>query len=121
MQSTNCVFCGIIESQEAEDFKLEGFGVVSFVPLKPVVPGHRLFVPLRHAENAGEDSMPAGAAFQDAVLWGRSQDEDFNIITSVGPNATQTIFHTHIHYVPRRENDGLMLPWTKRIGDSAWR
>lgn len=111
--TSDCVFCDILENQEAEDFKLEGFGVVSFIPLNPVVPGHRLFVPIRHAKSAGEDSMPAGAAFQDAALWGRNQNEQYNIITSAGKDATQTIFHTHIHYVPRRVDDGLKLPWSE--------
>jgi histidine triad (HIT) family protein len=48
-----------------------------------------------------------------AARWGAEKNEDFNLITSRGKFATQTILHTHIHYVPRRENDGLFLPWTE--------
>jgi diadenosine tetraphosphate (Ap4A) HIT family hydrolase len=35
-----------------------------------------------------------------------------NIITSIGPAASQTVMHTHLHIVPRTEGDGLHLPWT---------
>lgn len=37
-----------------------------------------------------------------------------NIITSRGSAATQTVYHLHLHVVPRREGDGLGLPWTDR-------
>lgn len=120
----HCVFCKIIDGTYiADDFRQMGLGIVSFIPLNPVTPGHRLFVPTEHSINAGEGPMCAASAFEEACDWGDAGGEDFNIITSAGKNATQTIFHTHIHYVPRRPDDGLMLPWTqpKRIGDSAWR
>lgn len=131
---TNCVFCEIVKSEDAEGFRQEGPGVVSFFPLNPVIPGHRLFVPRRHALDAGVDPAYAASAFEDAADWGAEKNEDFNIITSRGSNATQTVFHTHIHYVPRRPDDGLKLPWTQefkqepikikrapKIGDSRWR
>lgn len=35
-----------------------------------------------------------------------------NLITSAGAEATQSVFHLHVHIVPRGENDGLALPWT---------
>jgi histidine triad (HIT) family protein len=40
---------------------------------------------------------------------------DYNIITSMGEYATQTVFHLHVHIVPRRLNDGLHLPWTELV------
>lgn len=120
---TTCVFCEIVKNEDAEGFRFEGPGVVSFIPLNPVVPGHRLFVPTVHSGDAGINPATAASAFEDACDWGHQKNEDFNIITSRGSLATQTVFHTHIHYVPRRPDDGLSLPWTnqKRIGDSAWR
>lgn len=38
--------------------------------------------------------------------------ESANFITSAGPAATQSVFHLHVHLVPRFEDDGLILPWT---------
>ena len=112
---TDCVFCEIIETEAALGFLNLG-SVVSFTPLNPVTPGHRLFVPKEHFEDAAEPwaAGPASHAFVAACNWALARDISFNIITSGGAEATQTIFHTHIHYVPRREGDGLMLPWTNQ-------
>lgn len=125
MESTDCVFCDIINGLSPAKGLVKMGSCVSFLPLNPVTPGHRLFVPTIHAENVGEAWAAGDAvgAFVAACNWGLMKDEQFNIITSAGPLASQTVFHTHIHYVPRREDDGLKLPWTKapRIGDSAWR
>jgi histidine triad (HIT) family protein len=113
MPPYDCVFCRIIAGIEpVEGLEQEGRYAVSFIPLKPCVPGHRLFVPIKHATDAGDDSIGAADAFRAACDWAKANDDDFNLITSGGTYATQTIWHTHIHYVPRRENDGLTLPWT---------
>ena len=37
-----------------------------------------------------------------------------NLITSIGAAATQTVFHLHVHVVPRHEGDGLLLPWSNQ-------
>lgn len=108
----NCVFCEIIRLENAEGFTTYGATAVSFIPLKPRVPGHRLFVPTRHSRDFGEDPGHAAAAFYWAGRWGAEKNEDFNLITSRGEYATQTVFHTHIHYLPRRKDDGLKLPWS---------
>lgn len=117
----NCVFCEIIRLGNAQEFERHGYTAVSFIPLKPVTQGHRLFVPTQHSKDFSEDPGHAAAAFYHAGKHAAEKGVHFNLITSGGEFATQTIFHTHIHYVPRREGDGLHLPWTKRIGDSAWR
>jgi diadenosine tetraphosphate (Ap4A) HIT family hydrolase len=111
----DCVFCEIIRLGNAEGFVRNAGTVVSFIPLNPVVPGHRLFVPTMHARSIREDPGYGAPAFHWAARWGQEKNEDFNLITSSGSNATQTVWHTHIHYVPRREGDGLMLPWTEHF------
>lgn len=113
---TNCVFCKIIDGVEPAKGLLDYGTCVSFLPLNAVTPGHRLFVPKIHSENVGE-AWAAGdsvSPFVAACNWGLMSNEDFNIITSAGANATQTVFHTHIHYVPRRKDDGLLLPWSNQ-------
>lgn len=91
--------------------------IMYFEPLHPVTPGHKLFVPAFHAQH--RDVVAASAALKSAYDYGTSvlapdggPPEDFNVILSVGAAATQTIDHLHVHYVPRRHNDGLTLPWT---------
>lgn len=110
----DCVFCEIIRTESAKGFTWCGNVVVSFIPLNPVVPGHRLFVPVRHARSFREDPGYGAPAFYFAGKWGAEKNEEFNLITSSGEYATQTVWHTHIHYVPRREGDGLLLPWSNQ-------
>lgn len=86
--------------------------VVSFIPLNPVTPGHRLFVPRIHAEHPSPHSL--GDVMAEAERHAGVRGEDYNLITSSGPAATMTIPHVHVHYVPRRDNDGLELPWSKQ-------
>lgn len=111
----NCPFCERIAAQRC--IHTSSPGIVRFEPLDPVVPGHMLFVPVTHVEGALGSSVWTGWAMSAAATYAgrgsaRSQAEDFNLITSNGPSATQTIKHLHVHYVPRREGDGLPLPWT---------
>lgn len=114
---SDCVFCGRIERAEHD---VSGYGAVSFQPLNPVTPGHRLFLPARHVEDA-RDLGGLQAAMALASTWAKDWEhnpdyrDDFNLITSAGPAATQTVQHLHVHYVPRREGDGLHLPWTGQV------
>jgi histidine triad (HIT) family protein len=112
---SGCVFCARVDALEYDATGWDG--VVRFAPLNPVTPGHMLFVPTSHVSRADESPTLTGNAFGAAAMHGAVQAEQFNLITSAGPNATQTVRHLHIHYVPRRPGDGLMLPWTGQIGD----
>lgn len=107
-----CVFCDLLrDGGYAIDW--DRFRVVAnFVPLNPVTPGHRLFVPKMHVAHVAELPIVSGYVFQAAAEHGRERGEPFNLITSAGAVATQTVFHLHVHYVPRSEDDGLALPWT---------
>ena len=113
---SSCVFCNILENA-SYDRLVAIHRCVMLTPLNPVVPGHVMFIPLRHAANASEDSVAASLAFRAASDYIFERDLQANIITSIGPDATQTVFHTHIHVVPRFHNDGLTLPWTGQHKD----
>ena len=107
---TDCPFCGRIERGE---FDYDDRHSVAFRPLNPVTPGHFLVVPRRHVSHALESPALAGLALQFAVHLATRMDlAAVNFITSAGAEATQTVFHLHLHAVPRREGDGLALPWT---------
>lgn len=119
----SCVFCKIIAGEEPATFVAEWDETVAFLPLNPVVEGHVLFVPREHVIAAHD--VPAVTAqvagrlaewawtVQLATAYRRAgHREEYNLITSFGAAATQTIPHLHIHYVPRRAGDGLALPWT---------
>lgn len=109
MRDANCVFCSLIDNREVEPF---GPHIVTFTPLNPVVEGHRLFVPKIHVRDASQKPYVTAATFQAASEYGQLRGTAFNLITSAGPAATQTVFHLHVHYIPRSPGDGLHLPWT---------
>jgi histidine triad (HIT) family protein len=117
--SGGCAFCRIAAEQKyvvCWDYSTRhpGLQVISFAPLNPVTPGHMLFVPDIHLETARDNPMVTGLTFETASRYACQQDEDFNLIVNAGAHAEQTVYHLHVHYVPRRPGDGLDLPWTKQ-------
>lgn len=110
---SDCVFCDIAAGRVDKmpsHFADIGDSVI-FEPLNPVTSGHLLVVPKRHVRNAAEDpGLTASVMRAASVLAGTWPAA--NIITSLGRVATQSVFHLHIHVVPRRPGDGLHLPWT---------
>jgi histidine triad (HIT) family protein len=113
-----CVFCRIVSGDQPVK-KLRFWGdSVSFEPIDPVTPGHTIVIPKVHVTDALEDPEITGMVFQRAAELADlavPMPEGFNLITSVGLAATQSVFHLHIHVVPRNPGDGLALPWTGQI------
>lgn len=110
--SNPCMFCEIVEFRAPADRIHDTPDTSAFVPLNPVTPGHVLIVPTRHVRDAAEDPEVTARTMADAAKLAGLYGVPFNLITSAGADATQTVFHLHIHYVPRRPGDGLALPWT---------
>jgi histidine triad (HIT) family protein len=117
----DCPFCDriaagqyLLSSRAAETW-VPGRLVVAFEPLSPVVPGHTLVVPAAHVRDALESPEVTGAVFAYAALLAGLAAPQCNLITSAGLDATQSVFHLHVHIVPRRQGDGLKLPWTDQL------
>lgn len=91
-------------------------GLVAIIrPLNPVTEGHVLVIHGHHDESVAESfesSRRAALLMAVAADYVNVNQLQANIITSIGPAATQSVRHTHIHVVPRSEGDGLKLPWT---------
>lgn len=107
MLVTNCVFCELSDRNHGEDW---GYSIV-FEPLNPVTPGHLLVVPREHLCDATQEPNVTAEVMRVASIVARRY-KSANIITSIGEPATQSVFHLHIHVVPREKGDGLTLPWT---------
>lgn len=106
----DCVFCKRIARDE---FDYWDEWNVAFQPLNPVTPGHFLVVPRTHVSSALASPVHAGHALKFAAFLANQMNLGAaNFITSAGAAATQTVPHLHLHIVPRREGDGLALPWT---------
>jgi histidine triad (HIT) family protein len=95
---------------------------VAFEPLNPVTSGHLLVVPRQHVEDAGSHPLAASRtmALAAEIAGPLNWADSYNLITSAGAAATQTVKHLHIHLVPRLDGDGLALPWADRHAD-GWR
>lgn len=105
-----CVFCDYAGPSPI----LHEFGDVFVIePMIPVTPGHLLVVPTEHVEDAATSPSLTARVFEIAGrIAGYDAGPSFNLITSAGKAATQTVRHLHVHVIPRRAGDGIKLPWS---------
>ena len=114
----SCVFCKICAGDAPATVVHEWEDAVAIVPLGPVVDGHILVIPKTHVADFAEDpGVTATTMGRAAELAGHLGLDATNVITSRGSAATQTVFHLHVHLVPRETDDGLPLPWTPQQRD----
>lgn len=115
----DCPFCDIAHGRDpAADVVCEGQDWIAFFPLNPATPGHTLVIPRVHVSDLWNIEDPALAAdlMAAAIHVGRAietalQPEGINLITSAGKTAEQTVFHLHLHIVPRWRRDGFGQIW----------
>lgn len=114
---TNCVFCKIIAGQIPSTRVYEDEQTLAFMDIGQVNPGHVLVAVKSHVENIiGLDDTLAGALFRATARVARAVHAAFapqgmSIYQANGPAAGQTVFHLHIHVVPRWDADGMNLTW----------
>ena len=107
---TSCIFCEIVEERAPATIVERWNDAIAIVPLNPVVQGHLLVIPTKHvADFTTTPFVSAQAMFRASELVAGMGS--YNLITSKGKPATQSVFHLHLHLVPRTEDDGLALPW----------
>ena len=108
------MFCEIVAGRAPAEVVARGENDLIIVPLNPVVPGHVIVIPHMHVTDVTDDPMVSGACFRAAAWFTKNNGPpSFNLIKSVGAEATQTVMHLHVHIVPRSSGDGLHLPWSK--------
>ena len=122
-QDPNCIFCKIIAG-EIPSFKVfEDDRTLAFMDINPVSPGHVLVIPKYHAPDLMEiptDCLKATVATAQTVA--RAVDKTLkpngiNLVQSNGPGAGQSVFHLHVHIIPRIAGDKLKLNWGIAPGD----
>jgi histidine triad (HIT) family protein len=118
-----CLFCGIVAGDVPAQIVDSDDHTVAFMDINPATPGHALVVPRTHSKDLFEISdvdleRTAVAARRLAERMRSALEPDgFNVLNSCGAAAWQTIFHFHLHVVPRYEDDPLELPWIPSAGD----
>lgn len=119
----DCIFCKILAGALPATIVDEDELTVAFMDINPATRGHALVIPRTHASDLlsvdSEDLKAVAVAAQRLAgrMGGRLGAEGVNLINSCGAVAWQTVFHFHVHVIPRYATDPLRLPWTPAPGD----
>lgn len=111
----NCIFCKINNKEAPAKIVFENDDILAFVPIKQVSKGHTLVVPKNHFENIFDinkntlEKMIAVSKDLSGQLTKENNATGINLLHASGKDAQQSVFHFHLHIVPRYENDGLDL------------
>ncbi len=124
MSAPDCIFCQIVAGELPAEIVDEDERTIAFMDINPATRGHALVIPRRHATNLLEvepddlaATMAAAARLARRVTE-RLGADGINLLNSCGSAAWQTVFHFHLHVIPRYRDDPLQLPWTPRPGDA---
>jgi histidine triad (HIT) family protein len=121
-----CEFCAIGSGTDSSvEVVAEGEEWIAFFPLEPATPGHTLLIPKSHVKDLWELNEPLSTVLMRAVIdVGRAINAaldpgGMNLITSAGGIAEQTVFHLHMHLLPRWADDGFGPIWTTEDDSTA--
>jgi len=112
----DCIFCSILAGDLPAEMVAEDEHTLAFLDINPWTRGHALVIPRRHSadllEIADEDLAHAGAAAKRlaAQMKERLGCDGVNLLNACGSAAWQTVFHFHVHVIPRYVDDPLRLP-----------
>jgi histidine triad (HIT) family protein len=112
----DCIFCKILAGELPSELVQEDEHTIAFMDINPWTRGHALVVPRNHSKNLyeapDEDLARASAAAKRLALAMRDRlgCAGVNVLNCCEPAAWQTVFHLHLHVIPRYEDDPLQLP-----------
>lgn len=117
MRDNNCIFCKIAagEIPSATLYEDDDFRVI--LDIEPASKGHALIIPKEHYTNLYEldDELAAKAMVLAKKIITKLTDilecDGYNVLQNNGPAAGQTVFHFHMHLVPRYKNDNVKIGW----------
>ena len=119
----DCLFCKIVAGELPSTRVAEDDRTIAFMDINPATRGHALVIPREHYPDLqhvpAEDLAATAIAAQRLAT--RALDrlgaDGVNLLNSCGSAAWQTVFHFHVHVIPRYTTDPLRLPWTPESGD----
>jgi histidine triad (HIT) family protein len=116
MSDPDCIFCKIVAGEIPSHKIDEDDRTLAFMDINPWTRGHSLVIPKEHSRNiydADPDDLAAAHISAQRLaqrMRERLKCEGVNVLQSSEPVAMQTVFHTHVHVIPRYSDDGLRLP-----------
>lgn len=120
-----CIFCAIVAGDIPATRVYEDEQVLAFMDIAPAAPGHTLVIPKRHYRTifdmpaaVGSEIMQAAILLANGIRTALNPD-GLNLFQSNEAAGFQTVFHFHLHLIPRWEGDSLRLPWQPTEGDMA--
>jgi diadenosine tetraphosphate (Ap4A) HIT family hydrolase len=123
LTNEECVFCKIVEGTAPASVVYSDATVMAFMDIAPIVPGHLLVIPKRHAELVADLQGSEGttcwmiAAWLAKALRGSGlRVEGVNLFVADGEAAFQDVPHFHIHVIPRHAGDGFSLSFPPTYG-----
>ena len=125
MEDADCIFCGIVAGRIPARVVDEDERTIAFMDIAPASRGHALVIPRSHARDllSIQPEDLAACILAAGRLAGHMTErlgaDGVNLLNSCGAAAWQTVFHFHVHVLPRYEGDPLRLPWVPAPGDSA--
>lgn len=115
----DCIFCKIAAGEIPSSKVYEGEKVLAFLDIAPINIGHSLIISKNHYKNIYEtpeevmlEMMKAAKILSHAIKTSLAAD-GINVTMNNDPAAGQIIFHSHVHIIPRKANDGFG-PWKGR-------
>jgi histidine triad (HIT) family protein len=121
--SDDCIFCAIAKGEGPATIVAENDRTVAFMDIMPATRGHLLVIPRAHSVDllsVDPDDLTATVQAAKAMaqrVKDRLGADGVNLLNSCGSAAWQTVFHFHVHVIPRWDDDPLKLPWIPREGD----
>lgn len=117
MKKQDCIFCRIISGEIPSTTIYENSKFKVIMDIAPAYKGHVLILPKEHYDNIYDiDTATAGELFELAVMTARALKsvldcDGMNILQNNGTVAGQTVFHFHMHIIPRYEGDTVNIGW----------
>ena len=119
----DCLFCKIVAGEIPAAVVAEDERTIAFMDINPATRGHALVIPRAHAADVfaiDPDDLQAVVVVAQRLAQ-RAREvlgaEGVNLLNSSGRAAWQTVFHFHLHVIPRYDGDPLRLPWVPAPGD----
>jgi histidine triad (HIT) family protein len=114
--AAGCLFCKIVAGEIPSERIDEDDHTVAFMDINPWTRGHALVIPRRHSKDLyeiddGDLASTSAAARRLALrMKERLRCDGVNLLNSCGSAAWQSVFHFHVHVIPRYDDDPLRLP-----------